>query len=431
MATIREFGGLDNQNAPHEYGLRRCEVADNVDFTRAKKIVARPGRQKIANVAVDAAVHTSLGMLYQSAGMLFLMTPDGSQLVANGLDASEWLAATVVNNEIYWSNGINSGIHGQNPRPIGLPTPALPAMTQINGNMPEGDYLYTITHVRDDGFESGAGMAGMAYITLGGISLGVNQSEHRVNLYISAKGGEILYLAGSFLHGESVEFHDNTDRFSVALATQFCIEPPAFSSACLYRGRMYYLHGNALLASLPFNYELIDAGKDFVVFPNDGAFCVDVDDGIYVPDANDCHFLAGSSPDDFVLRTTPGYGATHGSGIQVDTSLIGGEAGGKSAVWVSGRGIIGGFSGGQVSNLTDGIFSPPVSASCHAGVRDYDGQEHLVFCSTEASQPYNARRNSILAHINAPSNRLDVVFAKGELLHADITGATMEILANG
>lgn len=432
MPKIEQFGGLDNKNQPYEYGLSRCERADNVDFTRAGKVQARAGRQKLVSASIDAAAYVGGAILVQSSATLSLMRDRATLAqVASGLAASDWLSAEEVNGSIYWSNGIDSGVIGQaGNRPLGLDTPLLPAFNATGGFMPAGEYQYTITHVRDDGFESGAPMAAGVYLSQGGISLGANDSTNAVNLYLTTANGTTLYFAGQFQPGETIAYAGDTVDLTVALTTQFCGKPPAFSSACYYRGRMYYLHGNVIWASRPFNFELVDYARDFVLLPNQGAFCVAVDDGIYAPDSSDCYFLSGTSPDDFVLRDTPGYGAAHGSGVLTDAGKLGNQAGGMVAMWVSGRGVFSGGNSGAVVNVTSGIFAPPSSPGASAGVRDLHGQEHLVFSPMSASRPYNARKTSIVSIIRPSSQRSDAEIAKGELLFGSVTNLSQAALGS-
>lgn len=430
MPSIKEFGGLDNQNSPSEYGLSRCEIADNVDFTRAKKIATRKGRIKVLDINIDAAAHIGNVLLVQSGGSLYKISSHTEIMeLVTGLTVTNWLSAATVNGEIFYSNLVETGVIGVNGvRSLGLPAPMQPAYSQISGFMPSGEYLYSITTIRDDGFESGAQMAGGAYVTTGGIDLGVVSQDHRSKLYLSSANGEVLYLAGTFNAGSRVHYAGDTSEFSFALKRQFCDAPPAFQDACYYMGRMYYLHGNVLWASLPFNYELVDYSKDYIVLPSDGVFCKAVDDGIYIVMRDEVYFLAGSGPQDFVRRQAGSSGAIRGTAVQVDAAKIEKGRVGDAVLWASRLGMMAGFQGGSVANLTDGVFAFPEASNGSACLREQDGQKHFVVSLKDGdSRTCNARQITILANIKSLVGELACDFAKGELMQGVVDGLPSEV----
>jgi hypothetical protein len=381
MPSISEFGGLDNQNNPIEFGLKRLSVAENVDITRNNKIVTRKGRTMLRAIAIQAASATKTAIIYQSGSELHkIIDADSSVLLETGLTETKTLFAEELDGKIYWSNTAECGvIENNNSRPLGVPSPITQGYSEITGSMPSGTYLYALTFIRDDGFESGAGLSGQAYITRGGISVliprNVPSNVTSICLYMSNVNGDVMYLANTVnIASQNITYIGDTLSFGVALVNQFCDKPLPFQCACYYKGRMYYAQGGVLWSSLPFSYELINYSQDFVAFDSDIVVCAAVRDGIYIA-TNDAHyFLSGNDTQDFSRTKVLEYGAIKSAAVAVDT--IGDKSNG--VIWASSKGAIAGFDGGQVLNLTDGVFALGDASSANCAYREQDGQKHLI-----------------------------------------------------
>jgi hypothetical protein len=433
MPTIKEFGGLDNQNSPTEYGLKRLQVAENVDISRNNKLSTRKGRKRLITTSIDVASATKSALLYQSGSDLFKVSDlSGGILVDSNLFTANWLHSTEINNKIYWSNGIDSGvIENNSSRKLGISTPITPSYSQIVGLMPQGSYLYAITYTRNDGLESGAGLSGQATINNGGIHVNtpsnIPDDASHINLYLSTVNGDVLYLARSVAISVasliSIDYTGDTLNFGIAITNQFCDKPVAFQTACYYRGRMYYAHGNVLWESLPFNFELINYSQDFVAFDGDILMCAEVNDGIYVATKENTYFLSGSNSQDFTLSTVLNYGAIQGSPVSIQK--IGDKPNGM--LWASNKGAIAGFDGGQVVNMTDGVFSFGEAGSASGLYREQNGQNHIVISFNSETVPYNARRIIMLSNIDSPPADIGGLVSVGELLNASIESIPMNV----
>jgi hypothetical protein len=143
-----------------------------------------------------------------------------------------------------------------------------------------------------------------------------------------------------------------------------------------------------------------------VVFPESGALCAAVDDGIYVATANKTYFLAGSGPHDFVMRDIFNYGATYGTAAKVE------RAGDRprGVAWMSPAGVVFGGNGGNAANMTDGVFAPGNFGAGCGSYREQDGQKHYVASLSNERVPYNARQISMISNVNNP---LQEVFGTG------------------
>jgi hypothetical protein len=405
MAEVREFGGLDNQNAPSDYGLKRLSIADNIDITRAGKIKTRAGRKRLFAASIDAACAVNNSILYQSGDALHHVISQGEdRILRTGLSPASYLCAEEVNGQICWSNGIDTGmIRAGASESLGIYSPECPGYFPENGRMPTGRYLYAVTVTMLDGYESGAQAAQVAEITTGGLTLdalrNIPEDVVSINLYLSTANGVVLYLAGSSAPGEVISYTGDTSEFGVTLENQFCDRPPAFQDACLYKGRMYYLHGNVLWASRPYNFGLVDYSRDYVPLPEGGVLVAPADDGLYVATASKTYFLSGNDPLDFSIRDVLDHGAIFGTKVKLP-ALDGRRP--QGYVWASDRGAIAAFSSGQIANLTDGVFAYGNAGGGCSVLREQDGQSHFVTALRDSGVPYNARRITILSSINQP-----------------------------
>ena len=433
MPTIKEFGGLDNQNKPSDYGLSRLEVAENVDITRNGKLVTRKGRKRLHTATIDAACSNKDSLLLQSgANLMMVVDETGLLLVESNLNVSNWLNSTEINGKIYWSNSVDCGvIDGGTSRPNGIPSPINSNHSHIVGSMPTGTYLYALTYIRNDGFESGASLSGQSYVSNGGIRVdfigNLQENVESVCLYLSNANGDVLYLANQVnVNAGFVTYTGDTRNFGIALANQFCDKPVPYQSSCFYKGRMYYAHGNVLWASLPFNFELINYSQDFVAFNGDILMCCAVDNGIYVATSTETFFLSGNDVLDFVQTSVLGYGAIKCNAVSVEK--IGDRP--QGMMWASKRGAIAGFDGGQVVNLTDGVFAFGDAGNGTAVMREQDGQKHFIVSLNDEIAPYNARRIIMLSNIATRSTEIGGLFLVGELIEATIEAIPMNVDAS-
>lgn len=432
---IKAFGGIDNQNTPLEFGLDRCETAINVDITRGKKLVRRQGREKLLDATIQAAFATGEGeMLYQSNGSLYLMQSDTPNLVRAGLSPSNLLAGTKLNGEIYWSNGIESGVITDGvSRNIGIKSPLTPDARQFTGSMPNGRYHYAVTLVRGNGYESGAQQSGVIEITSGGIEVASpvtnDPTVTHSNLYLSNANGTVLYFATSARIGSALYYAGDTLDLVDPLQTQFC-EPPDFFDMCaFYRGRMYYVQNNVVFASKPFNFGLIDYAEDYFAFDLPITLFAPCNSGIYVATTRETHFLTGADIGEFQLNKVYDYGAIAGSERRVHASVVRPKESGDVTVWATNRGWLAGFDGGQVFNLTDGYFAFEDAERATTLLREENGQKHFIVTVYEESDGEVIEDRTAFIDLNLPilGTHYDVEAIQNRILAMELALPQAEI----
>lgn len=387
---IDKFQGLNNQQAPTEFGLAGMVLAQNVDITDAFKLRLRNGKgAKLSTVAISAASSTGEGeVLYQVGNTLYLMNNAGTHTVQAGLDNARKLHCTKVNDLIFWSNGVQRGyIRGQTSKefinnPVNNGT-----IAQFNGLMPSGTYLYALTYTDYDGIESGSMQASVLEVSSGGIDITYPPSTQAkyVNLYLTHANGEVLYHAVTNLYadGGHIMYAGDTVELITPIKNQFCEPPIAWTVAGFYKGRMYYAKDGDLYASKPFNFNLIDYATDFVRLFGQIRLVMPAESGIFVATDREIHFLSGSSPSDFVTTKVLDYGAIEGTAQRVFASTINPNQAGNVWLFATNRGLVAAFDGGSVTNLTDKTFAFPDTLDGTASLREENGLRQLLITCHE------------------------------------------------
>lgn len=405
---LDKFYGINNQQKPTEYGYKGAQDALNVDITDGFKVVRRNGKTKLTDVAIEAACATGEGeVLYQRGHRLICMSrySTGGEKVAVGLSQTHQLTCSKINDQVIWSNGANNGAIDLRTRAnftLGIKTPQLPSITITSGHMPVGQYLYTITLVRSDGLESGAPMGGQLQLDGdGGVIIEAPQLPNtpafpadgesdsdlipsadnkidRVRLYLTHANGSELYYAGEYPLDSRIEYKGDTLDLSHVLENQFCDQPPPFSQVCFYRGSMYYADGNTLYASKPFNFGMVDHAVDYVQFESPITMLTPSENGLYVATENETSFLAGATIGAMTRIKVLDYGAIRGVAKRVFASTIVPNQSGNVSLWPTNRGLVAGFDGGQVTNLTEQYFTFPDVCHSTSALREENGLRQLI-----------------------------------------------------
>jgi hypothetical protein len=170
-------------------------------------------------------------------------------------------------------------------------------------------------------------------------------------------------------------------------------KPPMATSLTYYNGRIYLAHGTTLWATEPFLYNYIDKTKSFVQFESDITMLETVTDGIYVGTDSNVYFLQGNA---FPMPRTPlmNYGVLPRSSVQVPAELIkpqieqSQQFQAKNAVmFLTKSGVVAGFDGGVLYNLTQSEVILPDATSAAVMFRRQDGVNSFVAVMNSGGTP--------------------------------------------
>lgn len=394
MAEIKTWKGLNNKTSPERFKVGELAVALDVDIDNTGKLLSRKGKTVIDGTACHS--------LYSNEGVAFLAK--GTSMFAVGLDLSLTLLRTLSNaNQIYygtltgvtyWTNGTDTGrTIGTRSLQWGVAVPqGQPAAALSYGSLPPGNYQYALTFLRDDGHESGTGLAGQftlsatGGIQLSGIEVSTNPEVSAKILYLTSPNGEVMYRAVVIPNGQTVAVLSAESNSGIPLTTQFAGPPPAGNSVLIFNNVIYVVAGNDVFYSDPYNLDLFRPDTNFLRFPGPVALFGSVHDGIFVATQDtegegseaiaETVFLHGDRPDKFVPEKVFGYGAMQNTTVAVEGGWFddgSGQGPSPDLMWASRHGVCVGSIGGQAVNLTETKFGFPVAQQGAALVRKYRG----------------------------------------------------------
>jgi hypothetical protein len=383
---LSKFAGLRNNTPAENFSPEDLQVAINADIDNDQGIMRRAGytervagnhhslwsKDDVALVAIGA----TLKRLRATSATAYALDTLRSDLTT-GARLSYWM----VNGQVYYTNGHQSGVITQGVnRTFGLTPPiGQPIATAIGGGLPAGRYQYALTYLRNDGQESGTGLAGtidltgQAGIGFSSIPVSGDPTVAEKAVYLTATNGEVMYRAMTIANTDTTASYRNTGYdLRLPLNTQFGQPAPVGNLVAWYRGRMLVAQGPALWYSVPYRYELFMLGKAFLPFEADINLLAPVEDGVFVG-ADQTYFMSGQSPETFGRRIVAGYGATPGTLAYEQGDYLGDGVAGRVAYWASPRGHCVGTNGGSFKNITEARYSYPTAPRGAGIVRQVNG----------------------------------------------------------
>lgn len=179
---------------------------------------------------------------------------------------------------------------------------------------------------------------------------------------------------------------------------------PMANQLTYWNGRIYLACGRMVWATDLYLYDFVDKTRTFFQFESDVTMLASVTDGIYVGTTNAVYFLSyekgiGASIKDLKRIPLMSYGAIPGSSVQVPAELIKPQLSQdpqspiKNAVmFLTSTGVIAGFDGGSIYNLTQADVLFPAAKHAASMFRRQDGINQFVAVMDSAGDPNDAAR---------------------------------------
>jgi len=391
LVSYDTFHGLRNNVSAEMFARGDLVTALNIDITDALDIARRKGFSAPVTANVDRDLWAS-GPICLGVGSNALkqVNPDYSvTTLRTGLTPARPLAYAVVGDRVFWSNGVELGCvqNGAN-RTWGITPPGMPVLTAASGALGIGKYQVVVTYLRQDGQESGTGLAVAIELTaVGGIALSsipVSTDAavtHKV-IYATSVGGEILYRRGLITNATATFLIDELQKDSSPLLTQFLQPPPAGDHIGYWKGWMLVAKDNRLYPSESYGPELFDLRKavPFLDRITMVAPLVNRSDGVWVGTDTQVIFISGESPEAWKFRVVAEYGVIPGTLAYGDGELVGNgqQVGNVLAFFATKRGLCVGASDGQLTNLTESRFAYPSMDRGAGVVRRHRGISQFV-----------------------------------------------------
>jgi len=232
-----------------------------------------------------------------------------------------------------------------------------PILSKVNGSLPAGTYQVTFTYVREDGIESGTGVASTITLTdNSGISLFIpNHSDPDIiyaRIYCSTQDGMILYFSG-ISNLNSTYTITSQDRLVNPLRTFNLDAPPKGHLVKYYNGRLYIADNNILWYSEKYQYQHFKLDSNYIEFPDIIKEIMPVEDGIWIG-SDKLYYLSGNEPTEFRRITKEDINIIPGTSVKISGSYIHMDNVPVGYKWFvsSDLGIFILFNQGMVINLT-------------------------------------------------------------------------------
>lgn len=369
-----EFGamkGVRNDISPERFKLGDLSVGTNIDIDDTGKVWRREGTTNVASGNMHSLYNNGTTTLVVDGGNLTMLDDAWNKFVLAAVVGGR-VDYTTINEAIYWSDELASGVVSQGAnRQWGVTPPPGVGATAAVGDFAAGTYLMAVTYVRYDGHESGS--SNPVAVTLDdnqGLALTLIPStnplvEHQ-RLYLSGINGEVCFLAAEYPNSQQSAVVTNLSNTGPALRTAFHGPLPAGQLVGYFAGRAYVAKGPYLWYSLPYEYELCDLRTGYIGFDTTVNTFSPVVDGIFVGTAKSIHWLEGTDPTTFKREQRASFGSVRGTEALVPGYLFGEEdEEGNTKVqaedvqtFMTARGVCAGFNGGTFKNVTGGRYFP-------------------------------------------------------------------------
>lgn len=401
---IKKWGGLRNTDSTERFKAGDLDAGSNVDVSDSGKLLVRDGMTQVsATPAHSLYANDRVTLLMEGASLKTLVGATRTTIATLSTDAP--VSYDTYNGVVYASNGVDVfRVVGTRHKPWGVVPPAnQPSAVLDTGNLAPGRYLYAMTFLRSDGHESGTGVSGAIDLPLGGgiafsgMEVSTNIEIDAKILYISSPNGETLYRAAVVLNGQTAASYGGSgEEFGVALTTQHAGPPPPGTMVRSFNGHMYVVQGDTVWFSDPYDLELFRPASSFLRFPGPLAVFESVQGGLFVAtvdvlgdDPNTfgaTWYLSGMRPDQLASRQVLDYGAVPGTDVKTQAAYfespregeVAGEFGGTAVVWTTRHGVVVGFDGGSVKNMTEVRYSFPDAQRGAGMVRQTRGYVQYV-----------------------------------------------------
>jgi hypothetical protein len=396
---IKGFRGINNLQGPESIQAvpgrddPLVELADavNVDIDDRGGLRRRLGQSLLIPGEAHSLYADGEHCVYIQGDMMYSL--DRSMVptaVAMGLDPLP-MAYVTVGNRVYHTNGSDSAVFEDGyVRSWGIPLAATAvAASATLGHLPAGAYLFAMTLLREDGQESGTGMAGRIDLPDNSglvFSWDVPRDPGimRAVLYLSQADAETLFLAAEADAGAGQYTYTGGPR-SIPLATQWLDQPPAGRALAFYKGRIYIARGEFLYATTALSYEHCDL-RDYRAIDGSAILLLAaVESGLFVSTSHAVYFLSGSSFGEGALVKKLDVPAVAGSMVHGDAGEILGNpqlAGQVAAMFATSLGIVLGLPDGTLLNLTGERYQLPPVRSGAALLRP--GPDHHYLLALDA-----------------------------------------------
>lgn len=375
--------GMNTVNPDPELKKNELRIAVNVDITDRGTLRRRGGAARV----YQATNCHSAGpkMLFVTESTMKRYDPDTNSVVTvrTGLSPQARVCYVEVNDDIYWSNGVESGIIDNatfTNRPWGLEVPNSPVLAAATGGtLDAGIYQVVCGFRKASGEQSGLGLAAtVTAVANDAIAITAipqptsGQGVTTVDVYVSQANGQEVYYHGTVPVGTLTYAILNTSTTTRTGRFQFMTKPPAANLLAFRRGRIYGASVNTVWFTEPLAYGLHDPVRNFWTFENPVMVMAEVDNGMWIVIQDHTYFISGDNPHDIKLNQQADFSAPMQNALHIPKS--------NDIAWLSHRGWCQGTNDGNIKLLSGDRVQinetsewAPTMYRQHNGIRQFVG----------------------------------------------------------
>lgn len=386
--ATKRFKGLNNTSDGLRLGLDWLKTADNVDVLDTGAIEARSGYGlSLAMTGVTGAYNT---LDYErayvvAAGVLKALTGSASAAtLASGLNITRAVSWAEVNEQVFFTNGVDSGVilTDNSVLPWAWAVPPAPALAPVAGSLPPGQYQVCVTQALADGRETGPSdvvrltvAAGQA-LQISGI---VQTAGMRTNVYVAPADSTVFGLVGS-PSAAAIVWSYGADAVGRPLRTLGTDPLPAGCSVIQHwQGRMHAAQyfpaeGHSVIwRSQPLGFHLFDLEAGMLAVPGRVLMMAPHDDALIIGTDLAVHAFDGAK-----MKELAPYGVVPGQHWAADDD--------GSILFQSTRGACRAlpFKNLHEQNVS---FAPGLSAG--GAIRRSGGQRHYLVAIQQGGSAFN------------------------------------------
>jgi len=361
--------GLNTLHQDSELERDELRWAMNVDITNGGHVRRRKGSYSVYSGAGIHSVGPSL--LFAEGANLKRYDPkaDAATTLYSGLTPGLGLVYERVNDQIYWSNTVQTGRVDSGTftnSPWGLQVPNAPtAVAASGGILTIGSYQIVISYSNAAGEESGTGVPTVVDVPInnGAIAITVlpqpqsGQGITTINVYVSSCNGGEAYWHGSVATGVTTYAITSVDVTKRSARNRYLTPPPAGKLLSNESGRIYIAVGSSIHWTEPLGYNLYNPARNSLTLDGDIKVMRAVAGGIWAVTDGATFWLPGDDPSTFKLEPKADYSAPLQTAVDIPDT--------KGVAWLSYRGWVTGSQDGELKNLAEnrvGVNQSPTRA---------------------------------------------------------------------
>jgi len=366
MNTIefKEFRGMNNvmpkmgMTPKYQTLIKNMNVQDDFSLSSRDRYIK----------AVDISNPHSLYQdnnhtFFRAESSLLLLNSDNSIInLKDNFIGNLPLDYVKVNDKVYFSDGVNSGIYDEGVvKSWGIEVPPPPTLDAVQGYMDGGIYRVKTSYVDYNGNESG--LSGYDEIEISdnqGISIKAsvtfNSRIERVNVYVTKKdSGRFTFYGYTYTNNLSVATFECLENYThkETPATNHMNKPPSGHLVEFFSSHIVIAVYNALFYTEPFSYELCRLDTNFIQLPLKVNNLISMDRHLIVTTKQEVYII------DKDWKATVGYKGSiiDGSAKSIDASVIDENYFGLGVVIASKEGLLLILGDGRVVNISSKFFT--------------------------------------------------------------------------